>query len=111
MEAHGGSTVAVPAPLSDEGCGVFVLRIKRQAMVPVPSIEDCLFGLAWNGGYKIEWAGCVVDLPEGCLVNFLEVDSPSWFAVLFWCNNHSGAVLADRALRDRLYDAQSDIPI
>ena len=53
-------------------------------MVPVPSIEDCLFGLAWNGGYKIEWAGCVVDLPEGCFVNFLEVNSPSWFAVFFF---------------------------
>ena len=55
-----GSAIPVAPPRCDEGGVVAILDVEGDRVVPIPSVEDCLAMVGWDGAGLMKRGLCVV---------------------------------------------------
>ena len=80
-------------------------------VVAVPSVEDSLLCVAWDGAGLVEGGLAVVRFPGGMLVELLEVDSSPERPVLLGADHHAVAPSIRGSQGDLLQHAQADVSV
>ena len=99
-----GHSVAIPAPLCQEGSVVSVVWVEWYLVVTIPCVHHALLGVGWNLGCQLEGALDGEGLAERMSVKWLVIDSSTRRTISFGSDNHPGEPGHWAVVRDLLQD-------